>query len=231
AQALNPFHITDHKGWSISARDAQYLIRITRHVIVSFICHGCGYYGADWIKSCNSYHFRCVNCGDFYKPWSGRNFNKIIVIEDPVTGDLTRIPAAWPATAEDNWLMAQAEQFARKVDLPGNLDMFLAKQTMDISDLLKKAGTPDYFKKYEFGKAEALCSPPKFPAHTYQRFRDDGFKGNYFELTADVAYEDVFRDWDTLIALFGNLLAAGKAVAAELKKKMTGDAAGAAQEP
>ncbi|MCP4243033.1 MAG: hypothetical protein GY772_20970, partial [bacterium] len=217
AQAKNPFQVTQHTGWSISARDASYLIFVCQNVIVSFICRKCGYYGADWIQSSNSYHFRCVNCGEFYRPWSGRNFNKIIVLQDPTTGQLTKMPAMWPATAEDNWLMAHAEMYARQVHLPGNLAAFLAKQTVDLTVLLRNAGTPDYFEKHAFGAAEWLCAPPKFGPETYRKFKEQGFMGNFFTTTADVKDEDVFRDWDTLIALLGNLLAGGKAMAEKMK--------------
>ncbi len=217
AQKENPFHVVEHKGWSISARDASYLIRVCSSVIVSFICRKCGYYGADWIECSISYHFRCVNCGKFYHPWRGRNFNKILVYENPLNGELTRMPAEWPETCADNWLMMQAEAFARGVHLPKNLSSFLAKQTVELTVLIKKAGTPDYFKRYDFGAAEHLCQPPRFGPETYREFKENGFLGNFFETTADVNYEEVFRDWEVLIGLLGNMLAGGKAMTVQLQ--------------
>ena len=197
----------------MSASDAQYLVRVTEHILCSFICKDCGYYGADWIQSCRSYHFRCPFCGMFYRPWAGgREFNKLVVIQHPATNSLMYLPVLWPATLEDNWLMMQSEMFARNVNVPANLDSFLAKQTVALATLMDQAGTPTYFENMTMTTwAKEKCQPPEFPPSTYAK-HEVGFRGARF-----VGYEDpakpiyVFKDMDKLIALLGNMIA-GKRV-------------------
>ena len=55
AMAADPTYVVPHQGWTLSAREASYLFRVTAHII----CAACGYYGGDWIESAISYHFRC----------------------------------------------------------------------------------------------------------------------------------------------------------------------------
>ena len=63
-QAKTPFQIPAQMGWSISGHDAQHLTRISKHVIVSFICRDCGYYGPDWGQAVDGkWWFRCYYCG------------------------------------------------------------------------------------------------------------------------------------------------------------------------
>ena len=80
--AASPLYVTVSQGWTLTSDQASYLFRVTEHILVSFICGSCFYYGGDWLESAVSYHFRCPICGTFYMPWSGKSYNKIIVIYD-----------------------------------------------------------------------------------------------------------------------------------------------------
>ena len=196
----------------MSASDAQYLVRVTEHILCSFICKECGYYGSDWIQSCRSYHFRCPYCGLFYRPWAGaRPFNKLVVIQHPATQSLMYLPMLWPGTVEDNWLMMQSELYARKVDVPANLDSFLAKQTVGLATLMDQAGTPTYFDNFTMTTwAKDRCQPPEFPPSTYAK-HEVGFRGARFVGHIDPNRPlHVFKDMDKLVALLGNMLAGKK---------------------
>ena len=210
-QAEHPVNVLTHAGWTLSAAEAQYLVRVTEHILCSFICKQCGYYGADWVESCKSYHFRCPFCGLFYKPWSARDFNKLVVIQHPATRSLMHLPTLWPGTAEDNWLMSQCELYARRVDVPSNLDGFLAKQTIGLATLIDQAGSPTYFDDMVMSQsAKDRCQPPEFPPVTYEK-HTISFRGARWLAPSDPATPvRVFKDWDKLVALLGNMLAGKK---------------------
>ena len=198
AMAADPTYVVPRQGWTLSAREASYLFRVTAHIICSYICAACGYYGGDWIEAV-SYHFRCPYCGLFYRPWAGRSFNKIIVIV------LLYLPCVWPATAPDNWLMAQCELFARQVQIGDNLDAFLARQTCDLARLVDQAGTPAYFKDFRMKAAATWqCTPLRFPPSTYQRHLEN-FRGDSWVTDPKVLLV-IFTDFERLIALLGGMI-------------------------
>ena len=177
-QAANPTGVLRHEGWTLSAEDAQFLVRITEHILVSFVCRDCGYYGADWTKEAMRYHFRCPFCGLWYRPWKGGGeFNKLAVLQHPVTNSLLHLPMQWSPTVDDNWLMMQAED----VQVPANCDAFLAKQTVALATLLDTAGTPTFFQDYQLTPwAKSCCVPPQWPPETYAKHEAHGFRGARF---------------------------------------------------
>ena len=210
-QAANPTGVLPHAGWTLSAAEAQYLIRVTEHLIVSFVCRECGYFGADWIEAQGRYHFRCPYCGLWYRPWKGaREFNKICVLQHPATNGLLYLPMQWSPTVDDNWLMCQAEMYARDVHVPANCDSFLAKQTVALATLLDTAGTPVYFEDFKLsGPAKSRCVPPQWPPETYARHEMMGFRGARYVPDPSRPVH-IFKDMDKLIALLGNMIAGKK---------------------
>ena len=105
--------MVEHRGWSLSAEDAQYLQRISVDLVLAFICRHCGGYGECWLKALTRYHFRCCFCGSLFRPWAEgattSPYNKVLIYKDPMSGVKTMIPCKWPATAADNYIMGLAE--------------------------------------------------------------------------------------------------------------------------
>ena len=164
------------------------------------------------MKSATSYHFRCPLCGKFYRPWSGRTFNKVIVVYDAITNTQVRMAAQWADTKEDNWIHAHAEMYARQVHLPGNLDSFLAKQTMELSTLVRQAGVPSDFVRYSWSqKAEWEMHAPRFIPETYAKHKAEGFSGQQF--TDPNPF--VFTNYDALIGILAKMIAGTNALAAQ----------------
>ena len=217
AQAKNPFEIPAQTGWSISGHDAQYLTRITKNCVVSFICRDCGYFGPDWAKATDDHWwFRCYYCGSQYVPWkkseAKSDYNRIFAIQDPITNMVRVIPALWPATAEDNWLAGMAETFARQIKCPEDLEAFAAKTAVDIQELLCQAGNPGYYQKFEFTKeAQWRFQPPRWGLEHFQHIVKDGFVGDIWrpENWKDIK---VFNDWAELAQLLGNIIFIGEQI-------------------
>ena len=85
-----------------------------------------------------------------------------------MTRTQVRIASLWADTKEDNWIHAHAEMYARQVHLPGNLESILAKQTMELSTLIRQSGVPSDFVRYAWtAKAEYEMHPPPASRRTH----------------------------------------------------------------
>ena len=204
-------------GCSISGDDAQYLMCLSKHCVVSVICRNCGYYGPDWAKAIDDHlWFRCFYCGSLFALWKlveGKSdYNRILQVQDPLTNMVRVIPALWPETAEDNWLAGMAETFARQIKCPEDLEAFAAKTVVDIKEFLSQAGNPGYYQKFEFSKdAQYRFTPPRFGLEHFQHIVKDGFVGDIWrpENWKDIK---VFNDWAELAQLLGNIIFLGEKV-------------------
>ena len=107
--------------------------------------------------------------------------------------------------------MMQCELYARNVNVPANLDSFLAKQSIGLATLMDQAGTPTYFDDMTMSQwAKDRCQPPEFPPSTYAK-HEVGFRGARWLAPTDPATPvRVFKDMDKLVALLGNMLAGKK---------------------
>jgi hypothetical protein len=212
---VDPFHVTEHTGWSISSSQAQYLTRITDHLVLSFVCRFCGGYGECWIQADHHYHFRCAFCGEFYRPWATNavtsNYNKIMIFEDLVTSELTMIPCYWADTQEDNWVMAHAEIYARKMETPEDLKAFLSRKQVELATLLLQAGKPDHYIHHDYDSSldYQFTRTREWSINSLTQVKAEGFWGGQWkpENHKDLP---IFREWDTLAELVGSLMAGSK---------------------
>ena len=91
-------------GWTLSSSEAGYLTEISRGVLIAFMCRQttCGLFGMndDWIKTVDSKHLRCPQCGHTYRPSSRVNgacsAQKVLHIVEPVSGVMMVIPCKSP---------------------------------------------------------------------------------------------------------------------------------------
>jgi hypothetical protein len=211
------FHVTPAAGWTLTHEEASYLTVVTDSISISFICRkvDCGFYGMNstdtWIKHLTTYHFRCPLCGCQYKPWSLEKavpVNKMMVLQDPHTKQVSRIPCIWPGTSEDNWLAVQAELYARNLQTPQDLDDFLAKKSVELTQLLGRVARPEHMQHFPTipeGALHVIQTAAGYPPETYQKQKNEGFWGNKY--TYDKSVEP-FNEWPELIALLGSILAA-----------------------
>ena len=67
----------------------------------------------------------------------------VIALQDPIIKQVKHLPAYWPPTQEDNWLVAQAEVFARDIQSIEDLEAFTNRVAVDINAWLKKGREPN----------------------------------------------------------------------------------------
>ena len=156
-------------------------------------------------------------------PWkagAGKSeYNRVIVIQDPISQLVRHIPAFWPNTADDNWLAHMAETFARLISTseswsprpkPADLESFAAQTALDISKLVSQAGHPCHYIKFDFPQdAQWRFTEPRFPLDKFQHIVQGGFVGQILR-PADWQNIEVFNDWTEMARLLGNMIAIGE---------------------
>ena len=215
--ASNPHHVVEVKSLILEqAHEAQYLTQLTHDVSLTFLCRRCEYFGPCWGKSVESWHFRCFSCGEWYRPLTRRSglseYNMMLCLDEG-EGQLVYCPAKWPATGEDNWFRQQAEAYAMKCMVEkGQADQILTKAAVSIKQMLDAVGIPSVWERYSFPQdAQDRFKPPRWPLSKFQGVVEHGFIGRFFRPAPDEEVH-VFRDWDALIALVGQMMAAARAL-------------------
>ena len=160
------------------AEEAAWLTRITEGFTLSFNCRNpnCRWYGMNdqWIVGAR---FRCPKCADDYWPWKAAKknargntvyeylpFQKVIHIT--TLNEQWVIPALWPGSQADTWLLQQAEIYAAQLKVEGDLHAYMEDTLQKIEDLCKKAGVPKGFKHYTWdpdveSRRDAGTYPPR----------------------------------------------------------------------
>ena len=137
-------------------------------------------------------------------------YNNVIALQDPSTKQAKHAPAPWPVIQDDNWIVAQAEVFAREIKCIEDLEAFTNKVAVDINDLLKKAGNPTYYDHFKFSEeAQYKFSPPRWPLENHAHVIKDGFVGKIWR-PENFKNIPVFYDWAELARLVGSMIAIGE---------------------
>jgi len=215
----------------MTSEERSYLTFVTKNIAICYVCRypECGFFGMNnvetWVKNASSYHFRCPACGLQYQPWVEKfgkkktiealPFNKVLVFTNVHENNKqTIVPCWWPETCDDEWLGAQAEIHARNIQTPEDLDNFLNKNVVDLSEVMERAGRP--WKGFNLmrltDEARVQLDSASGYGGSYGKQLENGFYG--LMCTQEEKKAPVFKDWGTLIALIGNLVAVGKTLTA-----------------
>ena len=186
-EAADPCFQSSIDGQTLPAKDVAYLTTLATGLTVSFVCRSpsCLFYGQNhqWIKKIDSEQFRCPQCGMLYQPWSQAKgqfpAQKVLSMTCPRSG-LTRCwPCKWPESAEDGWLNKMAEIHARDISTGDDLNAFISRTTISLSDLLDRVAVPIGFKKMEWNPAiEHMLHDATFPKSQWAHLKENGVWGD-----------------------------------------------------
>ena len=156
AAIANPSYRACCDGISIKNTEAAFLTEVAKGVTFSFrfACTGCGFTAMQehWIKR-GDRHFRCPTCNKFHDPSIGI-FQHMISMTDPCFGVIFSCPGMWPdrinnkrVGLEDNgWLNLMVQSKARNIQIGEDLDSFVQKSVISLSDLLATLAIPSGFE-------------------------------------------------------------------------------------
>ena len=128
---------------------------------------------------------------------------------DPESGEQRNIPTTWPPSQDANWINKQIELYARNVQTPEDIHNWYSKSKLDLKSLLDQQSVPAGFVQFKW---DAIIEHRFSDKWNWTKFRDCGFfMGN--RLPDAVAAREPFSNWNELIALIGNTVAASYAIA------------------
>ena len=118
-------------------------------------------------------------------------------------GHMMIFPCKWQEFDEDGWLNKQVELYARKIQPPQDLDNFLKKARVGLSDLLDKVAVPSGFEKMQWVvNIEDDLNKWTYPQSQWAHLKNNGVWGG--KLRDDIP---VFGEYMELIILMANVLA------------------------
>ncbi len=205
-------------GWSLSAEDCQHLTALSDSILIMWVCRspGCLSFQENscWIRQRGGSKYRCPNCEDVYRPWScegGRiGVQKCVAINWGPHKGWQIIPCTWPSSEEDTWLHQQMEAYSRATVLDEDIDDFLAKKRVQLSQLLRpfdfSTGHGGRFQQVQF----------RTPCRIYPEQWDWSHLEGRSYWTGRLAQQEldtnVFSSWEFLIPLLGSIISAGNAI-------------------
>ena len=210
------------RGLKFVAEEAAWLTRVTEGFTVSFNCRNpnCRWYGMNdqWIVGAR---FRCPKCADEYWPWKAAKknargntvyeylpFQKVIHVT--TLNEQWVIPALWPGSQADTWLLQQAEIYAAQLKVEGDLHAYMEDTLQKIEELCKKAGVPKGFKHYTWDPdVEARLDAVNYPRdgeRGWGNLSENGFWGNELDALAEGESWNPFTNWSDLIQLIGRAM-------------------------
>jgi hypothetical protein len=165
AAAVNLTYRASRQGSLIESLETGYLTEVARGLTVSFLfrCTKCSFLGMQdqWIKQVDPENFQCPQCRKLHVPRLWTSLAQVLSMTDPSSGLFFCFPGDWPRLNNKRpdceeargWLTKQAELKARSVqeyigNLAGeDLDAFVQKSVVSLSDLLARAAIPRGFMR------------------------------------------------------------------------------------
>ena len=203
--------------------ERDFFASVAKSIEVLAVCRvkNCGFYGKEWIHAQNSEGlFRCAHCGGkqgWEQKRSWLQFQRVILVSHPFTGERWVIPSMVPHGADDFFrklFKAAASNLptgSQAIRVVTNLDINHVLEKLQALDaLLSNVGQPANFKHfplYNDTKAFLMsCSQNDFGPTQYAMFEEHGFYGNI--LNAKLCASAPFTEWTEFAALFVSLLLA-----------------------
>ena len=190
---------------------------------ISWLCRDpeCGWLGENhmWFKAVSE-HFCCPRCLREYRPWAywlnDRKTKAAFPAQKMVSytnaqGVVKTWPMEWPVSACDRWLNRMIEDAAEKAGTvqEDNLVPFMQRNIEDIDKLVSKMSRPSQFS-HMAANPGITEKGDRWPEENYGPVLKNGVYGAYAKLEPSL---EVFSDVNELIALFANVLRAGKQMA------------------
>jgi hypothetical protein len=224
-QADDPTHTVSTDGRILSGADIGYLTYIggAMGLTISWLCRHpeCGWFGENhmWYKALSE-HFCCPLCLREYRPWAyWLNDRKTkaafpaqkMVSYTNMNGVTKDWPMEWPDSAGDKWLNGLIEDAAAAAGTidETNLVPFMQRNIEEIDKLVPKMSRPAQFQ-HMAANPNITEKGDRWPEANYGHILKNGVYGAYAKLEPSL---EVFKDVNELIALFANVLRAGKQMA------------------
>jgi len=174
----------------------------------------CRYYGLNdmWVEHVRSYHFKCPKCGEDCRPKSDYKdalpYSFVLTCTDPQTGLQQALPCAWPPSSDTQWINKQIELHARQVKTPEDVESWNNGSNIALSKLLAERAIPYSFRRIP---SDASIEHRFSSNWKYEVYKQQGFFWGSV-LSEEAASLPPYSNWNELIGLFANPVAASRAI-------------------
>ena len=220
--AADPSHACSTDARTLMATEASYLTQLMDGVWWSYLCRRkeCCFFGQNnvmtWIKHSRHYYFRCPMCATQHMPHAHRDSfvkgKRVLTLYSPLTDNHPRyIMCENPPSEDDRWLNNMVELQARDIKTAEDVQSWVNRSALDLENLIKK----------EEIRAESLWQPIAFDKSRHfasygsdwddSPMRERGHVLGAF-LPPQEAAREPFSDWNGLIAILSNHVAASRAM-------------------
>ena len=135
-------------------------------------------------------------------------FSFVLTCVDPQTGMQQALPCTWPDTTDMQWLNKQIELYARQVKTPEDVESWNKGNNIALSKLLVERAIPDTFQRFPW---DASIEHRFSSNWKYEEIKQQGFFWGSV-LSEETANMPPYSNSSELIALFGNTVAASRAI-------------------
>jgi hypothetical protein len=216
--AEDPSYACTTDARTLTSWKASYLTKLMDGVWWSFLCkrRGCHFFGQNneqsWIKHNDHYWFRCPMCAIQYQPWGGKDCVKakrVLTIFNPVTDEFSYIPTEHPPSEDERWLNNMIELEARNIQSQEDVDAWVNRSALDLDKLIKaeEMKASNIWRKIPYSKANHT-------AYFTSEWNDKPMLERGYVmgsiLPAEDAAHDPFSDWNGLISIMANHIAASR---------------------
>ena len=217
--ARDPSYAAATDARTMSAEEASYFSHVMKGVHWSYLCRKkqCMFFGGNnvetWIKANADYHFRCPMCGYLHQPWKTTSDDvpaaRVLTVTHPLTGELMHIPTVNPTSEDEAWLNQMIEVTARDMKTEDDVQKWWDKAVGDVEQWLAREGVCRAWTKMPY-RPEQHRAFVNTNAYDATRQVKNGYVMG-LKLTDLDAARQPYTDFNGLISVFANFVAASKA--------------------
>jgi hypothetical protein len=185
----------------------------------SYVCRreGCHFFGQNnpftWIKHKDHGWFRCPLCAIRYQPWAGTevvDVKRVLTLIDPLSGSPKYIGTTHPPSTEDRWLNNMVELESRKIESQADVVAWANKSALDLNTLIRNEEIQAGHVWREIPYTTANHKASLTSEWDSSPMQERGFVLGSI-LSVEEASRTPFSDWNGLISVMANHVAASRA--------------------
>ena len=222
--AKDPAYAASTDARTMSAEEASYFSHVMKGMHWSYLCRKkqCMFFGGNnvetWIKENKGYRCRCPMCGYLHQPWKTTPDDvpaaRVLTVTHPLTGELMHIPTINPAAEDEGWLNQMIEVTARNMQTEDDVQKLWDRTVGDVNQWLAREGVCRAWTKLPY-RPEQHRAFVDTNAYDATRQEQNGYVMG-LKLTDLDAARQPYTDFNGLISVFANFVAASKALVSKM---------------
>jgi hypothetical protein len=208
----------------MSAEETSYFTKVMEGIHLSYLCRkkNCMFFGGNnvetWIKLIKGYQFRCPFCGFKHSPWKTEpddvEAKMVLTLTNPMTGQLMHIPTETSESQDEKWINNMIEATARDIQNDGDAQKWFNRAAGNVEQWLEREGACREWKQYPYDLSQHNAFVLESAWDTSRQKKNGYVMG--LKLTDIDDARQPFSDFNGLISVFANYVAASRALTSRM---------------